>query len=669
MTGEMVEFGSVLQRFRIAAGLSQEELAERAGLSRRGISDLERGARRRPHPATVRRLAEALALDAGGLATLLAAARGTSAASTSRPTASDTPPPQSLTLRARLTSFVGREQAVADVSTLLEKARLLTLVGPGGIGKTRLALEVVRRLAEQGQSVALVELEPVRDPTMVPQTVATSLGIREQYQRGIVDTLMDVLAARRVLLVLDNCEQVVSACATLAEQLLRACPDLRILATSREVLAVDGESVWRVPPLEIADPGHLPPPHELARCACVRLFLDRASAIDSSFTLTKENASAVAEICQQLDGIPLAIELAAVRVNVLNPDQIAHRLDDRLRLLTSTSRSVPERQRTLRATLEWSYDLLTDDERRLFERLAAFAGGWTLEACEVVCSGGSLGRDDVLDLLGRLIDKSLVVIGSEGTSRRYRLLETVREYAQECLDRKGEGIAVRSAHAAAFVALMEHAAPQLASAHQLQWLHRLDVDYDNIRVAVQWSLERGDIGSALRMAPALAIFGWIRERVAAAEPANVTVPSSHPVLDLANPSAGEVVQSGDYVISGMAFDPAATDGSGISRVDLFLGSREDGGLFLGEAVPGAAGMADAASGRLAQDGFQIKVTMPTHVSGARDLYVYTTAASGLESVTSVPIYVGAMPAPTPRPSTSSSDDGSAPSQTQAIATD
>jgi non-specific serine/threonine protein kinase len=508
MTHETVGFGAVLQQYRLAAGLSQEELAERAALSRRGISDLERGARQTPHLGTVRRLAQALNLDAAGQAALLAAARGHSAPPTEQPPA----PQRRGDIRLPLTSFVGREAAVPEVCGLIDNTRLLTLVGPGGIGKTRLALAVAHRVAQQESGVCFVELEPLQDAALVPQAVAARLGMRELGARDTVEMLVDALAPRRSVLVLDNCEHVLAACAVLAEQLLNACPELHILATSRELLGIAGESLWRVPPLTFADPRRMPPLAELAQCAAVRLFLDRASALDAGFVLTESNAPAVAEICQKLDGIPLALELAAARANVLSAEQIANRLDDRLRLLTTNNRSTPERQRTLRTTLEWSYDLLAEDERQLFARLAVFAGGWTLEACEVVCSGGGLARDDVLDLLGRLVDKSLVVVSDDRTSRRYRLLETIREYAQERLESSGEADTLRAAHAAVFVALAEAAAPQLGRADELEWLHRLDVEFDNYRVVVRWLLGRGDVVSVLRLGPGMGLFGWIRGR-------------------------------------------------------------------------------------------------------------------------------------------------------------
>jgi predicted ATPase/DNA-binding CsgD family transcriptional regulator/DNA-binding XRE family transcriptional regulator len=506
MWHETAGFGSVLQQYRVAASISQEELAERAGLSRRGISDLERGARQTPHLATVRRLAQALGLDLDGQAALLAAARQQPLPSTPLRPLRRSPLPLSLT------TFVGREEPLAEVCNLVAKTRLVTLTGPGGIGKTRLALECARNIEQQDVALAFVELAALRDPGLVPQAVASSLGLREQRERDVVDTLIDALASRHSVLVLDNCEHLLSACAALAEQLLRACPELRILATSREGLGVAGERIWRVPSLELPDPEHLPPLDELARYAAVRLFLDRAASVDGQCVLTELNASEVAEICHKLDGIPLAIELAAARANVLNVHQIARRLDDRLRLLTSSSRSTPERQRTLRATLEWSYDLLAEDEKRLFERLAVFAGGWTLEGCEVVCSGEGVTRDDVLDLLGRLVDKSLVAVSDDHATRRYRLLETVREYAQERLEGSGEGDALRAAHAAVYVVLAEAAAPQLQGALELEWLHRLDVEYDNFRAAVAYSLAHADIVSVLRLGPALAYFGWVRGR-------------------------------------------------------------------------------------------------------------------------------------------------------------
>jgi predicted ATPase len=319
---------------------------------------------------------------------------------------------QSLAVPAALSSFVGRERQVADVKRLLADTRLLTLTGPGGVGKTRLALEVARDL-DGGGLVAdgawFVGLAPLADAALVPQETAAALGIREEAGRPILETLQDALRPSRLLLVLDNCEHLVDACAELADALLHACPLLTILATSREVLNIAGEAVWPVPPLLVPAQATTWSPDVLLRLEAVRLFVERARTAVPAFALSDANAAAVAEVCTRLDGLPLAIELAAARVRLLGPDQIAARLGDRFRLLTGGARTAMPRHQTIRALVDWSYELLPEQERTLFCRLGVFAGDWSLEAAEAVGGGDGIEPSAVLDLLGHLVDKSLVV--------------------------------------------------------------------------------------------------------------------------------------------------------------------------------------------------------------------------------------------------------------------
>src|SRR5579884_2465087 len=436
--------GALLRRYRETAGLSQEALAERAGISSRGLLYLERG-RHRPYPATLRRLADALALTPqerealalatrrpGGAAPLANDAVNTpSAPPPPAPTALPSPPPRH-NLPASLSSFVGRERAQASVQELLAAHRLVTLVGTGGVGKTRLALAVAEGSLDRYPDGAwLVELAALADPGLVPLTIAQTLRLHQEPGRSILDTLRDHCHGTRMLLVLDNCEHLLAACATLAGALLRSAPELRILATSREPLRVTGEQSYRVPSLSAPNPHHLPGVQLAGIYESVRLFVQRAREQRPDFALDERNARAVAENCARLDGIPLALELAAARVGRMSLDALVLRLDDRFRLLTSGARDALPRQRTLRATLDWSYDLLDRPEQTLLHRLAVFAGGWTLEAAEAVCAGEPIAEWQVLDLLGGLVVKSLVQAQEAEEDVRYHLLETVRQYAGE----------------------------------------------------------------------------------------------------------------------------------------------------------------------------------------------------------------------------------------------
>ena len=391
-------------------------------------------------------------------------------------------------LPTQLTSFVGREREAAEAERLLGTTRLLTLTGAGGAGKTRLALKVAADLLEAyPDGVWLVELAALADPALVPQTVASALGLFEQPSRPLIQTLADFLKPRTLLLVLDNCEHLVEACAALADGLLRACPQLRIMATSREALGIAGETAWRLPSLSLPDPRHLPPTESLTQYEAVRLFIERALAAQPTFAVTNQNAPAVAQLCHRLDGIPLAIELAAARVKALTVEQIAARLDDRFRLLTGGSRTALPRQQTLRAAIDWSYALLSEPERVLLRRLSVFAGGWTLEAAEAVCSGDGLEDFEVLDLLCQLVDKSLVLADEQDGEARYGLLETVRQYAQDRLLEAGEAEIVRERHRDWFLELVEQAEPRLEGPEQAFWFERLETEHDNLRAALDWS--------------------------------------------------------------------------------------------------------------------------------------------------------------------------------------
>jgi predicted ATPase/class 3 adenylate cyclase len=418
-----------------------------------------------------------------------------------------------------LGSFIGREHEVAQVVEMLApdrtpSTRLVTLTGAGGVGKTRLALQAALELLERfPDGVWWVELAPLADPELLPQAIASALAAREEPGRTLEAALVQYCKQRSLLLVLDNCEHLVQACARMVEMLLRNCPEVRVLATSREALGIAGERAHRVPSLLLPDLDHLPPADRLAQAEAVRLFVDRAAAVRPEFRLASENARVVAQICHRLDGIPLAIELAAARVKLLPLDHIAARLDDRFRLLTGGSRTALPRHQTLRATMDWSYDLLSQAERDLLLRLSVFAGGWTLEAAEAVCSGESIEDSQVFDLLSQLVDKSLVVVDEAGEAR-YRLLETVRQYGRDRLQESGQGDAWRVRHRERFLTFVEQAEPQLWGAEQTHWLHRLEKDHDNVRAALECSLAQGHLAasaeSGLRIASALWRFWEVR---------------------------------------------------------------------------------------------------------------------------------------------------------------
>ncbi|HUE89282.1 MAG TPA: protein kinase, partial [Vicinamibacterales bacterium] len=415
-------------------------------------------------------------------------------------------------LPAQLTSFVGRRQEAAEIRQLFGSTRLLTLTGAGGCGKTRLALHVAGELLDEFRDgVWLVDLSPLSEPDLVKNSLASVLRVQEGSERSLIEVLSDYVRPHQMLLVLDNCEHLIAACAGLAELLLRSAPRLRILATSREALGISGETVWRVPSLSVPISGAQVPPDVLLECEAPRLFVERAAAVAPTFALTPGNAATVVEICRRLDGIPLAIELAAARLNMLSPDQINERLNDRFRLLTGSSRTAVARQRTLEATVDWSYDLLSKTERRLVCRLSVFTGGWTLEAAEAVCSGDGIRSEAMLDLLSHLVDKSLVNAEEDATGkRRYRFLETVRQYGRERLLRSRQVQKIRDRHLAFFFDLARRAQPKLHGPDQVRWLKLLELEHDNLRVALDWCVTTaGTKDTSLRVVCALWPF-WTR---------------------------------------------------------------------------------------------------------------------------------------------------------------
>lgn len=411
-------------------------------------------------------------------------------------------------LPVQLTSFIGRDREMAEISGLLERARMVTLTGSGGAGKTRLAVQVAaEQVGRHRDGVWLADLAPVVDPDLVAAAAATALGLKQLPFEALTETLCTRLAEGEVMLVVDNCEHLVESCRQLSETLLRRCPSLSVLATSREALGVEGEAIYPVPSLPV------PTSPEDTACESVRLFTERAAMSRPGFVVTPASAPAVVEVCQRLDGIPLAIELAAARCRLLSPAQIATQLSDRFALLTGGRHSALPRQRTLEASVEWSHNLLAEDERILLRRLSVFAGGWTLEAAEAVCAGEGLDSWRVLDALAGLADKSMVVVDDDGEAVRYRMLETIRHYARQRLADSGEAPAVRDHHLTYFVARAEGAENVLRGPEMLAELARWEREIDNLRAADDWSVESGQHEAGMRLGGPLMEFWYRRHAV------------------------------------------------------------------------------------------------------------------------------------------------------------
>lgn len=492
------DLGSLIKRFRMQAGLSQQMLADRALISPQAVSALERGSRKVPYRYTLDRIVEALGLSEEARAELELSAKRARGLRLEEPIAL---PPRNLP--RLLTAFFGREEVVKEIIDLLKQAPLVTVVGTGGAGKTRVAVTVGAALLNSfPDGVWFVELAPLTDPALVPQALATALRVQESPHRPLLETLVAYLGQKRALIIFDNCEHVISRARTVIGSLLHDCPNLALLATSREPLNVGGERAYRIPPLPVPRRG-IPMPEDALQYAAIELFVDRMRAVDSRAALTLDNVEPIVEICRRLDGLPLAVELAAARTAVLSPSQICERLDRAFDILAGNKAETLPRHQTMRAVIDWSYELLSPQARTLFERLAVFAGGFSLESASAVCCDEEFSTLEALDLLSSLVAQSLVMVDFERGAARYHLLDATRQYALEKLDQHGRA-AIAQRHARAFLQLAERLDRDWYNAPERPWFRDAEAEIANFRAALIWSLaERRDLDLGRALAAAL----------------------------------------------------------------------------------------------------------------------------------------------------------------------
>ena len=497
---DTAELAALLKKFRVQAGLSQQALAERALISVQAVSALERGYRKAPYHVTLERIADALALSYEARQALEHSARRSRG-----PRLADHGAAPAHNLPRQLTSLFGRDEVVCELADLVETAPLVSIVGTGGVGKTRVAIAVgARLLGRFPHGVWFVELAPLNDSALVAQAVARALRLQESPQRPLIETLFAYLAQKRLLIILDNCEHVISQARTVAGSLLRECPGVALLATSRERLNVTGERVYQIPTLAFPKQ-NLPSPAEAVKYGAVALFADRVRAADLRFEVTEENVKSIVEICLRLDGLPLALELAAARASVLSPEEIGDRLDGVFDLRAGDQQASVPRHATMRAVIDWSYGLLSPQAQLLFDRVAIFSGGFTLDTATTVCTDQDLQAQDVLESLSSLVAQSLVTANFAQGRTRYHLLETTRQYALEKLVERGERHALAHRHTLALLQAAVRLDRDWYGAPERSWFREAEAELDNFRAALGWSLEeRGDLRSGCLLAGALA---------------------------------------------------------------------------------------------------------------------------------------------------------------------